>query len=109
MSEFENEEQGRWGKVFGNVKENIMPGQVEIEGTGYRRRTSDRRIEKYLDEHFEDYIEEFGLVRELELKIHEKKLDHCEEDLEEITEFQKDAQAELEDLKRKLNKIEEEI
>ncbi len=109
MSEFVNESGKKLDNALDRVGETILPGEVEIEGTGYRRRLTDRRIEKYLDENFEKYVENFGLVRELELKILEKKTDHCEKELSKIAEFQSDVEAELEVLNRKLEKVQNEV
>jgi len=99
-----NIEKGR--NLLDRVEDFLFPGEVTIKGTGYERNILDRRIEKYLDEHFEEYIEEFGLVRELELEIYETRYDSLLKDIEGIEEFQEDMESELASIRRRLDKIE---
>ncbi len=40
----------------------------------YQRRVFDRQIEKFLDQHFSDYIHEFGLVDEVTLDLRTEKV-----------------------------------
>ncbi len=100
-----NVEKGK--DLIDKIEEYLFPGEVEIEGSGYERSILDRRIEKYLDDHFDEYIEEFGLVRELELEIHESRYESLKEDISDIKEFQMDMESDLESMKRRLQKLEE--
>jgi len=109
MAEFVNENIRKGSNVLDRIEESLFPGEIEIEGSGYQRRMFDKRIEKYLDEHFEEYIEEFNLVREIDLHIYEEKLEHCQEETEELKEFQKDVKDELKLFKARLDRIEEEL
>ncbi len=88
------------------IEDFLFPGEVTIEGTGYQRSLLDRRIEKYLDEHFDEYIQEFGLVRELELEIYESRYETLKDEISGIEEFQKDMESELESFKRRLEQLE---
>lgn len=107
MSEYVNEGRNISGNILEKIQEMIFPEEVEVEGTGYRRNIIDRRIELYLDRHFDEYIEEYGLVRELDLEVYEEKYRGILEGVEEIKEFQMDALTEIQDLKRRLDRIEE--
>ncbi len=109
MSEYINETPGKSENVMEKIQDFLFPSEIEIEGTGYRRNIIDRRIELYLDRHFDEYIEEFGLVRELDLQIYEDMHLKIVEDVENIKEFQMEALTEIHDLKRRLDRIEENI
>ncbi len=109
MTEFVNENIKKGSNVLDRIEEFLFPGEMEIEGTGYDRRLLDRRVEKYLDKHFDEYIEEFGLIREIDLHIYEEKLENCSRDIEELNEFQKDVKDEINSFKARLDRIEEEL
>ncbi|MFP3871527.1 MAG: hypothetical protein ACLFVL_01440 [Candidatus Aenigmatarchaeota archaeon] len=109
MTEFMNEHMKKGSNALDRVEEFLFPGDIEIEGTGYQRSLLDRRVEKYLDKHFDEYIEEFNLLREIDLHVYEEKLARCEEDVEEIREFQKDVDDEIDSFKARLDRIEEEL
>lgn len=109
MSEFVNENIKKGSNFLDRVEEMMFPGEIEIEGSGYNRNLLDRRIEKYLDRHFDEYIEEFGLVREAHLQIYEEKLDRCEDDIEELKDFQKDVKDEISLFEKRLDRIEKEL
>ncbi|MFO7992288.1 MAG: hypothetical protein R6U61_08380 [Thermoplasmata archaeon] len=95
--------------ILDQIQEFLFPGQVEIQGTGYERSIIDRRIEKYLDEHFEEYIEEFNLVRELDLEIYEDRYKYIVDSIDDLKEFQMDIDTDITDMKRKLRRIEAKI
>ncbi len=109
MNEYADKGIEKTTKGLDRIENFLFPGKTEIEGTGYNRNLLDRRLEKYLDKHFDEYIEEFGLVRELHLEVYEDKYEQCVEDVENLEEFQKDIDAEIESLNRRLDKIEEEL
>ncbi len=108
MSEY-IDEKPTGDNILDKLQNMLFPGEVEIEGSGYKRTVIDRSIEKYLDQHFDEYIDEYGLVRELDLNIYEQKYDGIVEDIKDVKEFQKDAAAEIAVLKRRLDKIETHI
>ncbi len=108
MSEF-IDEKPTGDNILDRLQDTLFPGDVDIEGTGYKRTVIDRSIEKYLDQHFDEYIDEYGLVRELDLQIYEDKFNGIVEDIKDIKEFQKDTSAEIAVLTRRLDKIETHI
>lgn len=109
MNEYADKGIEKTTKGLDQIENFLFPGKTEIEGTGYNRSLLDRRLEKYLDKHFDEYIEEFGLVRELHLEVYEDKYEQCVDDVEKLEEFQKDIDAEIESLNRRLDRIEEEL
>ncbi len=109
MGEFANQSVKKTSNILDRIEETLFPGELEIEGTGYDRRLLDRRLEKYLDRHFDEYIKEYGLVRELHLEVYEDKYEKCLQDVDRLEDFQKDIEAELSTLKRRLDRIEEEM
>ncbi len=95
--------------LFDRIQEFLFPGEVEIEGTGYERSLLDRRIEKYLDKHFDEYIQEYGLVRELDLIVYEEKLSEILDGIKDIKEFQDDTGATIAEFERRLDRLESEL
>lgn len=108
MSEYLEEKPG-FESILDKLQNFLFPGDIDIEGTGYKRTVIDRSIEKYLDRHFDEYIDEYGLVRELDLHIYEEKYNGVVEDIKDIKEYQKDVSAEIAALKRRLDNIETHI
>lgn len=109
MSEFVDKNIKKGSNVLDRVEEFLFPGEIEIEGSGYNRHLMDKRVEKYLDKHFDEYIEEFGLLKEVDLTVYEEKVDQCEKDVEELKDFQKDMKDEVDVLQKRLDRIEKEI
>ncbi len=109
MNEFVNKGSEKTTNMLDYIEDVLFPGEIDIEGTGYNRRLLDHRLEKYLDKHFDEYIEEFDLVRELHLEVYENKFEACVRDVEKLEDFQKDIDAELDSLNRRLDKIEEKL
>ncbi len=108
MSEYIGE-QPSGESILDRLQDMLFPKDIDIEGTGYKRTVIDRSIEKYLDQHFDEYIDEYGLIRELDLRIYEEKYNGVVEDIKVVKEFQKDVNAEIAVLKRRLDKIETHI
>lgn len=109
MNEYVNKYKKKGEKILDEVQDTLFPGKTEIEGTGYDRKILDQRIEKYLDAHFDEYIEEFGLIRELDLELYESEVESIQEDIDEVEEFQKEAESELVSLERRLDELEKKI
>ncbi len=105
-SEFFNKNVKKGKNVLDRIESFLFPGEMVIDGTGYERNLLDKRVEKYLDDHFEEYIQEFGLIRELELEIYESRYETLLNDIDDINEFQEDIESELASMKRRLDKLE---
>ncbi len=109
MNEFIDEYKSRGKNVMDKVENVLFPGEMEIEGSGYERNILDWQIEKYLDQHFHEYIEEFNLIRELDLQVYDNKYEEIVDGIEEIKGFHKDVDAELSEIERRLDRIEKRV
>lgn len=107
MNEYIDRPMEKGRSIVDKLQEFLFPGDMTIEGTGYERNILDRRIENYLDEHFKEYIEDYGLVRELDIEVLESRFERIKEDVDEIDEFQKDVETELVSLRKRLDRLEE--
>lgn len=107
MNIFADESSRKSENILDRIQDFLFPGELEIEGSGYERSILDRRIEKYLDEHFDEYISEFGLVRELEIEVLGSNYVAMVKDIEDIEEFQLDVESELSSLRRRVEKLED--
>lgn len=78
---------------------------VNKEENAYQRRLLDRRIERFLDENFDSYIEEYGLVREIDLKKYEERYEELVERIAGLKNFVRETDAEIGNLERRLEAI----
>jgi len=81
-------------------------GEATEEEEQYKRRLLDGRIEKYLDEHFDEYIEDYGLVTKQRLTAYEKRATGLEERLSSLTTYTRDMDAAVTDLERSVTEVE---
>ena len=103
VREMENE------STFERIKRVFSLGEREAaeEEEQYKRRLLDSRIEKYLDEHFDEYIEDYGLVTKQRLTAYEKRATGLEERLSSLTTYTRDVDAAVSDLERRVTEVEE--
>lgn len=71
----------------------------------YDRGLLDRRLERYLDKNFDKYIDEYGLVRELELKKYDEQYDDLVVRVSGLNDFMKDADADITDFERRTDAV----
>jgi len=102
VREMENE------STFGRIKRVFSFGEGEAaeEEEEYKRRLFDSRIEKYLDEHFVEYIEDYGLVTKQRLTAYENRATGLKERLSSLTAFTRDVDAAVSDLERRVTEVE---
>ena len=102
VREMENE------STFERVKRIFSLGEREDaeEEERYKRRLLDSRIEKYLDEHFDEYIEDYGLVTKQHLTTYEKRATGLEERLSSLTTYTRDVDAAVSDLESRVTEVE---
>lgn len=102
VREMENE------STFERIKRVFSLGEREVaeEEEQYKRRLLDSRIEKYLDEHFDEYIEDYGLVTKQRLTAYEKRATGLEERLSNLTTYTRDVDAAVSDLERRVTEVE---
>jgi hypothetical protein len=79
----------------------------EEEDTHYDRRILDSRIERYLDNNFNSYIDEYGLIRELELRRYDERVDILEDKVDGLKDFVKDADADISELELRTEDIQD--
>jgi hypothetical protein len=78
----------------------------EVEGKPvYHRRLWDGRIERYLDENFNDYIAEYELVTKTDIAHYEGRYKLMGKKLRELDTFTLDVDAKVTDLERRIAKL----
>jgi len=102
VREMENE------STFERIKRVFSLGEREAaeEEEQYKRRLLDSRIEKYLDEHFDEYIKDYGLVTKQQLTAYEKRATGLEERLSSLTTYTRDVDASVSDLESRVTEVE---
>lgn len=83
----------------------LAEGEDAEEEERYKRRLLDSRIEKYLDEHFDEYIEDYGLVAKQHLTAYERRATGLEERLSSLTTYTRDVDAAVADLERRVTEV----
>lgn len=86
-------------KLFSKQKE------AQPEEAHYKRKFFDGRIERYLDENFNNYIEEFGLVTRVDTLEYEEKYDILVQRITNLKTFINTADADISSLERKLKNV----
>ncbi|MEW6070757.1 MAG: hypothetical protein AB1485_09085 [Candidatus Thermoplasmatota archaeon] len=71
----------------------------------YRRRLWDSRIERYLDENFDDYIAEYNLVTKSDLLLYEERYKAMDEKLKLLDDFTLDVDTKVTVLERRVEAI----
>ncbi len=109
MAEIEEQEQEMESKppFFARIK-NLFSKQSadsKPEEARYKRRFFDGRIERYLDENFNNYIDEFGLVTRVDTLEYEEKYDSLVQRITSLKTFVNGSDAELSSLERRLKNV----
>ena len=105
----EQQEQVQEGVPFlSRIKNMFSRESSDQEEPRYRRRFFDGRIERYLDENFNNYIDEFGLVTKLDTVIYEEKSELLGQRILGLKTFAKDADADVSSLERRLATVKKE-
>lgn len=81
-------------------KEDPVPEEAR-----YKRRFMDGRIERYLDENFNNYIDEFGLVTRIDTMEYEEKYDILVQRINNLKTFVTSTDAELSSMERRLKGV----
>ncbi len=72
----------------------------------YQRRVFDRQIEKFLDQHFADYVHEFGLVDEVTLDLRTEKVGVLENRSAELVSMSRALDGEVKALEQRVLALE---
>ena len=68
----------------------------------YERKILDGRIERFLDENFNNYIEEYNLVTELDTRTYEERYETLAGRVKSLLEFSHDIDAEVTNLEQRV-------
>jgi polyhydroxyalkanoate synthesis regulator phasin len=72
----------------------------------YQRRVFDRQIEKFLDQHFSDYVHEFGLVDEVTLDLRTEKVGVLEKRSAELVSMSRELDGKVNALEERVTALE---
>ena len=107
MEEYTEEETGRKGflswirSIFGGKEEE---GETEApEPPHYKRKLLDGRIEKYLDQNMDAYINEYGILTGLDLEGYENRYERITGRISSMKEFMLSADARIADMERDID------
>lgn len=89
---------------FEKVKK-FLHREETVEKPVYHRRLWDGRIERYLDENFNDYIAEYELVTKTDVVHYEERYKLMTEKLKDLDIFMLDIDAKVTDLERRAAKL----
>lgn len=87
---------------FMRIKAYLAGTEKEKEEATYQRKLLDSRMEKYLDRHANEYIEEFGLVTSVDIQVYEDRYENMTSRISSLQEFSRTSDAELTDLERRV-------
>ena len=90
------------------IKNMFSKESSDQEKPRYKRRFFDGRIERYLDENFNNYIDEFGLVTRLDTVMYEEKSELLGQRILGLKTFVKNADADVSSLERRLAAVRKE-
>ena len=91
MDEMEEQKPG----IFSRIKSFFHKARPEEEEQTYKRKMMDKKIERFLDNHFEAFITEYGMVREIDLVGYDERHGTLSEKLKVLNDFVKGADAEI--------------
>ena len=89
-----------WDKI-----KDMFHKEEVVETPVYHRKLLDGRIERYMDENFEDYIAEYSLVTEADINASESRFEVLKVNVGALLEFSRDIDAKTTDLERRVKKI----
>lgn len=100
------EDEGFFDGVSKKVDDFFMPEEYNLETeTGYKRRFWDRRVEGYLDAHFDEYISTYELITEIDLERLENRYEKLDVELKDIKSFALDTDAKLSNMEKRVDNL----
>ncbi len=79
------------------------------ENETYKRKMMDKKVERYLDSNFESYIEEYGMVRSMDLLVYEERHDTLSSKLKVLNDFVREADADIGNLMTRVELLKKNI
>jgi len=97
------EDEGIFDSMTRRVDEFFMPDDYQLETeTGYERKIWDRRIEGYLDAHFDEYISTYQVITAIDLERLEGRCDNIEIQVRDLKTFALDMDAKVSNLETRV-------
>jgi hypothetical protein len=95
---------GLWDRIKGR----LQPREEEMteDWTGYERGYLDRRVENYIDAHFDEYVTEYGLVTKLDVETYEERFADMQSRVSALQAFTRGVDAEVTSLERRAGAVE---
>jgi len=90
--------------ILDSLKRRFEREEVVIEPT-YERSFLDKKIERFLDEKFGEYIDEFGIITDEKLRNYDQNLQSFEKKVDALTEFIKNADRDIKDLEKRVEEL----
>ena len=108
MDDYNEEEQEKKGffKWFGSLfKGNDDGEEKEEEAPRYKRKLLDGRIEKYLDQNMNAYIQEYGILTGLDIEAYEIRYSNLTSRIHSIREYMMDADAQISAMEKEISQV----
>ena len=86
------------------IKRRFEREEVIIQ-PNYERSVLDKKIEHFLDEKFEEYIDEFGIVTEEKLTNYDRSVSSFEKRVDALGDFIRNADRDVIDLEKRVQKL----
>ncbi|MEA3457841.1 MAG: hypothetical protein U9R21_04095 [Candidatus Thermoplasmatota archaeon] len=100
------EEEGFFDGVAEKVDDFFMPDDYQLErDTGYQRKVLDRRVEGYLDAHFDEYISTYQIVTSIDLEGLDDRCEGIEVRVKDLKTFALDTDAKVSNLETRVDTI----
>ncbi len=71
----------------------------------YKRKLMDSRIEKYLDENFQSFVDEYELLTNVDSLAYEERYDELTYRVQRIGQYQKDTTSKLDELEKRIKAL----
>lgn len=104
MNEYVTETPCEGVSFWDRVRKFFHREEYELEPQ-YHRRLLDGRIERFLDENFDDYVAEYGLVTKMDIEGYETRYKTLENKVNSFENFTLDMDAKFTDMERRVKKI----
>jgi len=98
------EDEGLFDGLTRKVDDFFMPDEYQLEtDTGFQRKIWDRRIEGYLDAHFDEYISTYQVVTAIDLERLEGRYENIEIRVKDLKTFALDMDAKVSNLETRVD------
>jgi hypothetical protein len=96
-----------WVKsIFGGGKDEAEEAHEPLQ---YKRKIMDGRIEKFLDQNFSSYINEYGILTGLDIESYDIRYDRLTGRIASMKEFMLSSDAKISDFEREIDHIQKAV